>query len=103
MRVMPAAPSREPSARRAWSIRKVTPSWTGTRSLAARTWSGHRLFLIVAIPAVLLRVDAELGYRYSNYTTSGGTSAYKLSGDLRTLYGTVLGPTARALYLSASA
>jgi hypothetical protein len=61
---MPAAPSREPSARRAWSIRKVKPSWTGTRSLAARTWSGHRLFLIVAIPAVLLRVDAELGYRW---------------------------------------
>jgi len=64
LRVMPAAPSREPSARRAWSIRKVKPSWTGTRSLAARTWSGHRLFLIVAIPAVLLRVDAELGYRW---------------------------------------
>jgi hypothetical protein len=61
---MPAALSREPSARRAWSIRKVKPSWTGTRSLAARTWSGHRLFLIVAIPAVLLRVDAELGYRW---------------------------------------
>jgi V8-like Glu-specific endopeptidase len=30
-------------------------------------------------------------------------TAYKLSGDLRTLYGTVLGPTARALYLRASA
>ncbi len=29
-------------------------------------------------------------------------TAYKLSGDLRTLYGTVLGPTARALYLRAS-
>jgi hypothetical protein len=27
-------------------------------------WSGHRLFIIVAIPAVLLRVDAELGYRW---------------------------------------
>jgi V8-like Glu-specific endopeptidase len=39
--------------------------------------------------------------------TGAGTitavTAYKLSGDLRTLYGTVLGPTARALYLSASA
>jgi V8-like Glu-specific endopeptidase len=30
-------------------------------------------------------------------------TAYKLSGDLQTLYGTVLGPTARALYLKASA
>jgi hypothetical protein len=36
----------------------------GFRSLAARTWSGHRLFVIVLIPAVLLRVDAELGYRW---------------------------------------
>jgi hypothetical protein len=34
------------------------------RSLAARTWSRHRLFVIVLIPAVLLRVDAELGYRW---------------------------------------
>jgi Dolichyl-phosphate-mannose-protein mannosyltransferase len=67
LRVMPAAPSREPSARRAWSIRLVRPSRTsraGFRSLASRTWSGHRLFIIVAIPAVLLRVDAELGYRW---------------------------------------
>ncbi len=64
MRVMPAAPSRETSARRAWSIRSVWPSWAATRSLAARTWAGHRLFIIVAIPAVLLRVDAELGYRW---------------------------------------
>jgi V8-like Glu-specific endopeptidase len=30
-------------------------------------------------------------------------TAYKLSGDLRTLYGTVLGPAARDLYLRASA
>jgi hypothetical protein len=39
--------------------------------------------------------------------TGAGTitavTAYKLSGDLQTLYGTVLGPTARALYLRASA
>jgi hypothetical protein len=27
-------------------------------------WSGHRLFVIVLAPAVLLRVDAELGYRW---------------------------------------
>ncbi len=67
MRVMPAAPSREPSTRRAWSIRSTKPSRVtgrGARGLAARAWSGHRLFIIVLIPAVLLRVDAELGYRW---------------------------------------
>ena len=70
MRVMPAAPSREPSARRAWSFwpnRPGRPGWTtraGARELAARAWSGHRLFIIVLTPAVLLRVDAELGYRW---------------------------------------
>ena len=64
MRVMPAAPSREPSARRAWSIRSAKYGWAGARSLAARTWSGHRLFIIVLTPAILLRVDAELGYRW---------------------------------------
>jgi hypothetical protein len=36
----------------------------GVRSLAARTWAGHRLFVIAATPAVLLRADAELGYRW---------------------------------------
>jgi hypothetical protein len=61
---MPAAPSRAPSARRTWSIRSPRPSWAGTRSLAARTWAGHRLFIIVLTPAFLLRVDAELGYRW---------------------------------------
>ena len=35
--------------------------------------------------------------------TITAVTAYKLSGDLRTLYGTVLGPSARALYLRASA
>jgi len=35
--------------------------------------------------------------------TITAVTAYKLSGDLRTLYGTVLGPNARALYLRASA
>ncbi len=67
MRVTPAAPSRGPSARRAWPIRWSEPGWGGGggfRSLAARTWSGHRLFVIVLIPAVLLRVDAELGYQW---------------------------------------
>ena len=67
MRVVTAAPSRGPSARRAWPIRWGKPGWGGRggfRSLAARIWSGHRLFVIVLIPAVLLRVDAELGYRW---------------------------------------
>jgi hypothetical protein len=58
------APSREPSARRAWSIRPARPRWAAVRGLAARAWSGHRLFIIVLIPAILLRVDAELGYRW---------------------------------------
>ena len=35
--------------------------------------------------------------------TVTAVTAYKLSGNLRTLYGTVLGPAARALYLRASA
>ena len=70
MRVMPAATSREPSARRGWSFRPKRsgrPGWTtraGVCDLAARAWSGHRLFIIVLTPAVLLRVDAELGYRW---------------------------------------
>jgi hypothetical protein len=67
LRVMPAAPSREPSARRGWAIRPGLPSWASRSSIgsaARRTWTGHRLFIIVAIPAFLLRVDAELGYRW---------------------------------------
>jgi hypothetical protein len=67
LRVVTAAPSRGPSARRAWPIRWGKPGWGGGggfRSLAARIWSRHRLFVIVLIPAVLLRVDAELGYRW---------------------------------------
>ena len=67
MRVMPAAPSREPLARRAWSIRSDKPAWSGLRGLAARAWAGNRLFIIVLTPAVLLRVDAELGYRWQNW------------------------------------
>jgi hypothetical protein len=64
LRVMPAAPPREPSARRAWSIRSTKPSWSGARGLAARAWFRHRLFIIVLTPAILLRADAELGYRW---------------------------------------
>ena len=36
-------------------------------------------------------------------STITAVTAYKLSGDLRTLYGPVLGPVARGLYLRASA
>jgi hypothetical protein len=57
LRVMPAASPRVHSTSRLWSFQSL-------RSLAARTWAGHRLFVIVLIPAVLLRVDAELGYRW---------------------------------------
>jgi hypothetical protein len=34
------------------------------RSLLIRIWNEHRLFVLVLIPAVLLRVDTELGYRW---------------------------------------
>jgi hypothetical protein len=40
------------------------PTPARAKSLAVRLWADHRLFLIVAIPAVLLRADAELGYRW---------------------------------------
>jgi len=61
LRVMPGATSRAPSAR---SVRPAEPRSARVRSLAARIWSGHRLFVIVLAPAVLLRADAELGYRW---------------------------------------
>jgi hypothetical protein len=61
---MPEATSRAPSVRRGWSARSGGPGWSGLRALAARIWSEHRLFVIVLTPAVLLRVDAELGYRW---------------------------------------
>ena len=64
MRVMPGATSRAPSAWGARSVRSGAPGPAGVRSLPARIWSGHRLFVIVLIPAVLLRADAELGYRW---------------------------------------
>src|SRR3984885_8302746 len=61
---MPEATSRAPSARRTWSVRSEASRWARLRSVAARIWAGHRLFVIVLIPAVLLRADAELGYRW---------------------------------------
>ncbi len=67
MRVTPEAASRAPSAQRAGPGRpagSAGPRRERARALAARTWSGHRLFIIVLIPAALLRVDAELGYRW---------------------------------------
>lgn len=51
---MPATSPRAQSASRIGSI----------RSLLIRTWNEHRLFVLVLIPAVLLRVDTELGYRW---------------------------------------
>ncbi|MFY9651883.1 MAG: hypothetical protein WAK38_18240, partial [Trebonia sp.] len=61
---MPEATSRAPSARRTLSVRSDAPRPGRLRSLAARIWSGHRLFVLVLIPAVLLRADTELGYRW---------------------------------------
>jgi hypothetical protein len=67
LRVMPEATSRAPSARRAWSVQPSVPGSARLRSLAARVWPAHRLFVIVLIPAVLLRADAELGYRWQSW------------------------------------
>jgi hypothetical protein len=39
----------------------------GLRALAARTWAGNRLFIIVLTPAFLLRLDAELGYQWQSW------------------------------------
>jgi hypothetical protein len=64
LRVMPEATSREPSARQDGSNRPADSRLQRARGLAARAWSGHRLFILVLIPAVLLRADAELGYRW---------------------------------------
>jgi hypothetical protein len=70
LRVMPEATPRAPSGRRNWPIGSGGPGasrLTRLRALAARTWSGHRLFIIVLTPAFLLRVDAELGYRWQSW------------------------------------
>jgi hypothetical protein len=64
LRVVPEAASRAPSAQRDGSDRPADSRLQRARALAARTWSGHRLFILVLIPAVLLRADAELGYRW---------------------------------------
>jgi hypothetical protein len=64
LRVMPEATSRAPSARRTWSVRSGATGPGRLRSLAGRIWPEHRLFVIAAIPAALLRADAELGYRW---------------------------------------
>jgi hypothetical protein len=64
LRVVPEAASRAPSAQRDRSVRPADSRLRRARALAARTWSGHRLFIVVLIPAVLLRADAELGYRW---------------------------------------
>jgi hypothetical protein len=64
LRVVPEAASRAPSAQQGSSARSADSRLQRARALAARTWSGHRLFILVLIPAVLLRADAELGYRW---------------------------------------
>ena len=64
MRVVPEAASRAPSAPPGGSDRPADSRLQRARALAARTWSGHRLFVLVLVPAVLLRADAELGYRW---------------------------------------
>jgi hypothetical protein len=64
LRVTPEATSRAPSAQGDRPTRPAKFSLASLRSLAARTWAGHRLFVIVLTPAVLLRADAELGYRW---------------------------------------
>ena len=64
MRVVPEVASRAPSAQRDGSDRPADSRLQRARGLAARTWSGHRLFILVLIPAALLRADAELGYRW---------------------------------------
>jgi hypothetical protein len=67
LRVMPEATSRAPSARRAWSFGPSGPRAARVRPLTARIWSQHRLFVIVFTPALLLRADAELGYRWQSW------------------------------------
>ena len=48
---------------------------------AVREVFGEARIPLVEGAPFIKSLNAELGYRYSNYTTSGGTSAYKLSGD----------------------
>jgi hypothetical protein len=67
LRVMPEATPRAPSGRRNWSIPSGGSRLSRLRALAARTWAEHRLFIIVLTPAFLLRVDAELGYRWQSW------------------------------------
>jgi hypothetical protein len=67
LRVMPGATSRAPSARPDGSVQSAAPGLGRARSLAARVWSDHRLFVLVLAPALLLRVDAELGYRWQSW------------------------------------
>jgi hypothetical protein len=67
LRVMPGATSRAPSARQDGSVQPPTPGLARARSLAVGVWSDHRLFILVLAPAVLLRVDAELGYRWQSW------------------------------------
>ena len=67
MRVMPEATPRAPSGRRNWSIPSGGSRLSRLGALARRTWASHRLFIVVLTPAFLLRVDAELGYRWQSW------------------------------------
>jgi len=67
LRVMPEATSRAPSQQRARPIWATVPGLARLRALAGRIWSEHRLFVLVLAPAVLLRADAELGYRWQSW------------------------------------
>jgi hypothetical protein len=90
LRVTPEATSRAPSAQRGGSVRSTRPGFGRIRSVAARAWTGHRLFIIVLTPAVLLRVDAELGYQWQTWfndsfeyiqsTVNFGLEATRVSG-----------------------
>jgi hypothetical protein len=67
LRVMPGATSRVPTAQPDGSVQPTAPGLARARSLAARVWSDHRVFILVLAPAVLLRLDAELGYRWQSW------------------------------------
>jgi hypothetical protein len=67
LRVMPEAASRAPSGPRGGPTRSTRRGVARLRSLAAQTWAGHRLFIIVLTGALLLRADAEVGYRWQTW------------------------------------
>jgi V8-like Glu-specific endopeptidase len=79
------------------------PNYCAGQAAASATRPGS-----VRIACVMTAGDSG-GPWIAGFSPRAGTgtitavTAFKLSGNLRTLYGTVLGPSARALYLKASA